>query len=90
VRIAERKQQMNNLGILLDISAALLLLGLFLAGAYEAIAIINLHIPFTSNLPLITDIVRPWVMAHKMVALAIAALVFAAFIWLFFHFYLPR
>lgn len=79
-----------NFSIILDIAAALLLLGLFLAGAYEAIAIINVHIPFTGNLPLITDIVRPWVMANKMIALAIAAIIFAGFFWLFFHFYLPK
>lgn len=79
-----------NWNILLDIAAALLLLGLFLAGAYETLAIINNHIPFTGNLPFITDIVRPWVAAHKMIALALAALVFAAFFWLFFHFYLPK
>jgi hypothetical protein len=76
--------------VLLDISAALLLLGLFLAGAYEAIAIINLYIPFTGNLPLITDIVRPWIAAHKVIALILAALFFAAFFWLFYHFYLQR
>jgi hypothetical protein len=79
-----------NWGIILDIAAALLLLGLFIAGAYEAIAIINFHVPFTKNLPMITDIVRPWVAANKMWALAIAALVFAGFFWLFFHFYLPK
>lgn len=75
--------------ILLDIAAALLLLGLFLAGAYETLAIINQHIPFTPDFPLITAIVRPWIAAHKMVALAVAALLFAAFFWLFFHFYTP-
>lgn len=75
--------------IMLDIAAAFLFLGLCLAGAYEAAAIINYHIPFTSNLPYITDIVRPWVMSHKPIALAIAALVFGAFFWLFFHFFLP-
>lgn len=76
--------------ILLDISAGALILGLLLAGAYETIAIVNTHIPFTQNLPLITDIVRPWVMAHKMIALAIAAIIVAAFFWLFFHFFLPK
>lgn len=75
--------------LLLDIAAALLLLGLFLLGAYEMLAIINTHIPFTPGLPYITDIVRPWVMAHKAIAILIAALVFAAFFWLFFHFFLP-
>jgi len=78
----------NSFHILLDLSAALLLVGLLLAGAYEVIAVVNTHMPFTSNLPLITDIVRPWVMAHKALALGIAALFFAAFFWLFFHFYL--
>lgn len=75
--------------ILLDIAAALLILGLCLAGAYETLAIINAHVPFTPNLPYITDIVRPWVMAHKAIAILIAALLFAAFFWLFFHFFLP-
>jgi hypothetical protein len=79
-----------NYGILLDVAAALLLLGLFAAGAYEALAVINTHIPFTPNIPLITDIVRPWIAAHKMVALAIASVVVACFFWLFFHFYLPK
>lgn len=50
---------LNNLHILLDLAAGALILGLLLAGAYETIAVINTHIPFTSNLPLITDIVRP-------------------------------
>lgn len=77
------------LPILLDVSAALLVLGLLLAGAYEMIALINSYAPFTPNLPLITDIVRPWIMAHKPLAIALAAIVFAAFFWLFFHFYLP-
>lgn len=75
--------------ILLDLAAGLLVLGLFLTGAYETIAVVNSHIPFTQNLPLITSIVRPWVMANKMWALALAAVIFAAFFWLFFHFYLP-
>ncbi len=79
-----------NPSILLDIAATLLLLGLFLAGAYETLAIINQHISFTPNFPLITDIVRPWVMTHKMIALAIAALIVASLFWLFFHFYLPK
>lgn len=81
---------MNNIHILLDIAAGALLLGLLAAGAYEVIAVVNTHIPFTKDLPLITDIVRPWVMANKMWALAIAAAFVAAFFWLFFHFYLPR
>ena len=76
--------------IILDVSAACLLAGLFAAGLYECLAIINMHIPFTANFPLITNIVRPWVIAHKAIALAIAALIFAAFFWLFFHFYLPK
>ena len=77
-----------NFHILLDISAGALILGLFLAGAYETIAIVNTHIAFTPNLPLITSIVRPWVMANKMWALAIASVVVAAEFWLFFHFFL--
>lgn len=79
-----------NMRLILDLSAALLLAGLFAAGLYEMLALINMHIPFTNNFPLITDIVRPWVMAHKAIALAIAALIFASFFWLFFHFYLPK
>lgn len=75
--------------IILDIAAAFLLLGLFAAGFYEMLAIINNHVSFTPDLPYITDIVRPWVMAHKMLALGIAAIVFAGFFWLFFHFFLP-
>lgn len=75
--------------VILDISAALIVLGLFLAGAYEAIAIINTHIPFTKDIPQITMIVRPWVAAHKMWFLAISAVILAAFFWLFWHFVLP-
>src|SRR2546421_58111 len=63
-----------------------LLLGLLLAGAYEVIALVNTHVPFTSNLPLITSIVRPWVIAHKPLALGIAMVIFASFGWLFYHF----
>lgn len=76
-------------GVVLDVSAALIVLGLFIAGAYEAIAIINLHIPFTKDIPQITLLVRPWVAAHKMWFLAISALVLASFFWLFWHFVLP-
>lgn len=78
-----------NWQLLLDVAAALLLLGLALAGVYETLAIINNAVPFTPDLPYITDIVRPWVMANQALALAIAALVFAALFWLFFHFFLP-
>ena len=74
--------------ILLDISACAILLGLGLAGIYEALAILNLHIPFTPNIPLITDMVRPWVMAHKPLALGLAAIAFGGLFWLFFHFFL--
>lgn len=74
---------------LLDVVAALLLLGLFGALAYEMVALINVALPFAHNWPLITDIVRPWVAAHKELALGIGALILAAFFWLFFHFYLP-
>lgn len=73
---------------MLDVASALILLGLFLLGAYETLAIINAHIAFTHNLPYITDIVRPWVKAHKMIFLAISAIIVAAFFWLFFHFVL--
>jgi len=52
------------------------------------IAILNYHIPFTPNLPTITDIVRPWIMEHKAIALGIASLILAAFFWLFGHFFL--
>lgn len=76
--------------LILDISAALLLAGLFAAGLYECLALINLKIAWTPDFPLITAIVRPWVQAHRNIALAIAALIFAAFFWLFFHFYLPK
>lgn len=72
----------------LDVAAALIVLGLLLAGAYEALALINLKIVFTPNLPLITHLVRPWVMAHKDLALGLSALAFAAEFWLFFHFLL--
>lgn len=75
--------------VLLDVVAGLLVLGLFLAGAYEAIAIVNTHIPFTKDLPLITTIVRPWVAQNKMWFLAISGVVFASLFWLFFHFVLP-
>lgn len=72
----------------LDIVAALILLGFFLAGVYETLAIINLRIPFTPDLPLITTVVRPLVAKSKDFALAIVALAFAAQFWLFFHFFL--
>lgn len=81
---------MTRAGIILDIIAALILLGLFLAGVYEAIAIINLNIKFTPDFPTITSIIRPWVAANRKVAILIAALILAAFFWLFFHFYLPE
>lgn len=76
-----------NWSILLDIAAALLLLGLFAAGVYEMLAILNNIAPFTPNLPYITDIVRPWIATHRNLALLIAALVVAALFWLFFHFF---
>lgn len=72
----------------LEISAGLIVLGLLLAGAYEALGIINRAIPFTPDLPLISAIVRPWVAAHKDFALGLAAVAFAAEVWLFFHFFL--
>ena len=83
---------MGNLSwsILLDISAAAILLGLCLAGVYEGIAIINTYIPFTHDIPLITDIVRPWIMNNKALAIFFAAVVFAALFWLFFHFFLSQ
>lgn len=73
---------------ILDVVAGLLVVALLLAGIYETIAIVNLHFPLTGNLPTITSIVRPWVAANKMWALAIAAVVFAGEFWLFFHFFL--
>jgi hypothetical protein len=79
---------LNSFTVLLDIAAALILLGFFLLGVYETVAIINAHISLTPDIPLITALVRPWIMAHKMIALGIAALIFAAFFWLFFHFFL--
>jgi hypothetical protein len=78
------------MGVVLDIAAALVLLGLFLLGVYETVAIINLHISATPDIPLITSIVRPWVAAHKLIFLAICAVIVAAFFWLFFHFVLPQ
>lgn len=80
---------MNNYAWILDIAAALLLLGLLLAGVYEMLAIINLHISFTPNFPPITAIVRPWLATHKLVGVTIAALVVGAVCWLILHFYLP-
>jgi len=76
--------------ILLDIGAGFIVLGILILLGYETVALVNSHIPFTGNLPLITAIIRPWVMEHKGWALAIAAVIFAAFFWLFFHFFLPR
>ena len=75
--------------IILDICAALLVMGLLLAGVYEMIAIINNHISVTPDVPYITTIVRQWIASNKMVALAVAMLILAAIGWLFFHFYLP-
>ena len=83
-------EQLMSWHLLLDLAAGLLVIGLLCAGIYEVVAIVNTHISATPNIPLITDIVRPWVMANKMWALAIAAVIFAAFFWLFFHFYLPK
>lgn len=73
---------------ILDIVGGLILLGMFLAGLYEVLAIINLRIPFTHNIPLITDIVRPLIARNKNLSLGIVALAFAAQFWLFFHFFL--
>jgi hypothetical protein len=78
---------MNKLAVILDISAALILLGMFLAGAYEAIAFLNFHIPFTPNLPFITTIVRPWVATHRSLFIVLVALVVASIIWVSIHFY---
>jgi len=78
-----------NWHVLLDIAAGLILLGLLFALGYEIIAIVNSHISATPNIPLITEIVRPWIMAHKIWAVTIATVVFASFFWLLFHFYLP-
>lgn len=75
------------IGILLDSAAIFIVSGIVLSGIYEAIAVID-HIR-GGTIPRITDIVRPWAMQHKMVFLAIAALIFASFFWLFFHFVLP-
>lgn len=80
---------MLNWRLVLDVSAAFIVLGLFLAGAYEALAIINNYIPFTKDIPQITAIVRPWAMANKMWFLAISAVIVAALFWLFWHFVLP-
>jgi hypothetical protein len=78
----------HNLSLILDIAAGLLVLGLLLTGAYETIAIVNLHISATPDIPTITSFVRPWVASHKMIALAIVAVVLASEFWLFFHFFL--
>lgn len=78
----------SNWSAMLDVASALILFGLFLLGAYETLAIINIHVAFTPDLPLITDIVRPWVHAHMLLALTIASVVVGAFFWLFFHFFL--
>jgi hypothetical protein len=79
-----------NYGLILDVAAAFLLLGLFLAGAYEALAIINNYVPFTGHIPYITDIVRPWIAGHPGWSLLIATIIFADLFWLFGHFYLTK
>lgn len=73
---------------ILSIASGLVLLAMFLAGAYEVVALINLKLPFTPDFPPITWLVRPWIAANKDGALGIAALAFAAQFWLFFHFFL--
>ncbi len=75
---------------LLDIAAGLIVVGLLLCGVYEIIALVNLNLHFTPDLPTITNLVKPWVLSHKMLALAFAAVFVGAFFWLFFHFFLSN
>lgn len=77
----------NTLAILLDIAAALLVLGAALAFAYEMIALLIRLKAGLAGPPLITEIVRPWIAMHRQWAVAILG-VYAGFsVWLVFHFY---
>lgn len=78
----------NPILIILDIAAGLITLGILIALAYEVVALVNLAIPFTPNLPTITSIVRPLIMEHKMTAIIITLFIAAAFAWLIYHFFI--
>ena len=73
---------------ILEVTAYILLLGMFLAGLYEVVALINLKVPFTPDFPPITWVLRPWIASNRNFALFIASLAFAAQFWLFFHLFL--
>jgi hypothetical protein len=75
-------------GDILTIAGGLILLGMFLTGIWEVIALINLRLPFTPDFPPITWLVRPWIANNKDFALGLAAAAFASQFWLFFHFFL--
>lgn len=51
---------------------------------YEFIAIIT-----KERIPMITHIVRPWVLSHKFLAVGIAGIVTGLLTFLILHFYLP-
>ncbi len=69
--------------IVLDGSAAALVLGLLLAAIYELVALVT-------HGKLITDLVRPWIDKHSLVATTIAAIWIGATAWFLLHFYLPK
>lgn len=68
---------------LLDASAAALVLGIGLALAYEAIAFFS-----GGRIPLISDIVIPWVHLHLWLATLIAAICVGAVAWFLIHFFI--
>jgi hypothetical protein len=74
--------------LLLDIAAGMIVIAILLAGIYEVIALVNLHIPFTQNIPLITTIVRGWIKNNQILGVTLAAIASFAFFWLLLHFYL--
>lgn len=73
--------------IILDVASGLVVIGFLLMLAYEILAKVNQHIPFTKDLPLITWIVRPWLQQHPIAAVTIAAIILGAIAWLVLHFF---
>lgn len=76
-----------NWGTVLEVGVTLIALGVFMLGAYEALAILNTHIMFTRNIPLITDIVRPWIQRHPIIGVTIASILVFVVAWFVLHFF---
>lgn len=73
---------------LLTIAALLIVIGVLLAGLYESVAVINQYIPFTPNIPTITDIIRPWVSTHITLAQIIFSALVGGVVFVFIHLFL--